>query len=270
LSEVNASTTNWKVLAVSRLAKLHLTKALKGCRNASAPLTDLEPDLSNAIQRLLAQRSYGPILSAYYEFGEFGIISVFDLLKHLAENRDFPTFLKQAYRFNVYSLLHTDIERALTWHEERESPDASAWRRKFGKLREQEQLATNPKLRVVYVQDDFDEAQLGTPQVFELRPLTVVKDRIFTESANESANDLYIVSSAARAKIEQATTVHQSTLRMLKEHLAKKNCSTLESKLIDAYSVLHDGPAIFEIKSINGDNEREQKQIPFSRLRSRS
>jgi hypothetical protein len=66
--------------------------------------------------------------------------------------------------------------------------------------------------------------------------------------------------------MERANNVHQSTLQVLKTHLQSRSRGVSESKLIDAYSVLDDGPAIFEVKSITESNERDQIRHALSQL----
>ena len=83
---------------------------------------------------------------------------------------------------------------------------------------------------------------------------------------DESTDDPYIVSQTARAKMERANVAHQSTLQVLKTQLQNRRRAVSESKLIDAYAVLDDGPAIFEVKSITESNERDQIRHALSQL----
>ena len=66
--------------------------------------------------------------------------------------------------------------------------------------------------------------------------------------------------------MEQANAAHRATLAALRDRLEKSRLAVSESKLIDAFSVLCDGPAIFEVKSINEQNEREQIRHALSQL----
>lgn len=66
--------------------------------------------------------------------------------------------------------------------------------------------------------------------------------------------------------MERANNIHQATLQVLKTHLQNRNRGVSQSKLIDAYSVLVDGPAIFEVKSITESNERDQIRHALSQL----
>lgn len=102
------------------------------------------------------------------------------------------------------------------------------------------------------------------PQVFELKPMH--KSRSRRKLTTESTDDPYIVSQTARVKLEQANTAHKNTLSHLSNYLRSRGLIVSESKLIDAYSVLADGPAIFEVKSITESNEREQIRHAISQL----
>lgn len=70
----------------------------------------------------------------------------------------------------------------------------------------------------------------------------------------------------SRSKLAVATSEHAKTLRLLKEHLENLGYQVAESEYIDAYSRLKSGPAIFEVKSINADNELEQVRHAVSQL----
>jgi hypothetical protein len=206
------------------------------------------------------------ILSAYYTAGAFGPYSVNHLLRRLYESRDFPALLKQAYRFDVYSGLKAEVDEALAWHASRGLPDAEAWRRKFTKLREQELLRAEAQSPVVTVEEDLPDQSTEAPRVFELKPIVATKIPRTQPQKDESVGDPYIVSQTARAKMERANVVHRSTLQVLKTHLQNRNRAVSESKLIDAYAVLDNGPAIFEVKSITESNERDQIRHAVSQL----
>ena len=206
------------------------------------------------------------ILSAYYTAGEFGPYSVDHLLRRLYENRDFPTLLKQAYRFDVYSGMKAEIDEALAWHASRGLPDAEAWRRKFTKLREHELLRVDPQPAVARVEEELPDKSTEAPRVFELKPIVATRTRKTQPQEDEATGDPYIVSQAARAKMERANVAHQGTLQVLKAQLQNRGRAVSESKLIDAYAVLDDGPAIFEVKSVTESNERDQIRHALSQL----
>jgi hypothetical protein len=78
--------------------------------------------------------------------------------------------------------------------------------------------------------------------------------------------DPYIFSRIARAKMERANSTHRSTLTLLVSHLEGHGYLVEYSKLIDAYTRLKNGPAIFEVKSITETNERAQCRHALAQL----
>ena len=78
--------------------------------------------------------------------------------------------------------------------------------------------------------------------------------------------DPYIVSQAALKKTEEANASHQQTLQILVRFLESKGFLVELNRLIDAYCRLKTGPAIFEIKSLTKENEREQCRSALSQL----
>lgn len=114
------------VRAKAQLQNNHLHKAIKTCKTGAIALDLLQPELKRCLDRLYKQKVYGMILSAYYEAGEFGHYSVDDLLRLIYTNRDYPTFLKQAYRFNAYDRFRAEIQDAINWHYDRNLHDAPA------------------------------------------------------------------------------------------------------------------------------------------------
>ena len=255
-----------KIRAKAQLAGLDLTKALKTCRSGGIELAELQDDFDSCVQRLFERRAYGVILSAYYEAGAFGRIEVRELLRRMYEIRDYSSFLKQAYRFDAYAAFGLEIENAIKWHFDCRYNDAPAWQRKFAKLQEQEQLR-NPTTseRSVQVIEDLPDDANQVPKTFQLRQMFRRSNR--TLSVEPEANDdPYIVSQTSRLKVERANGAHEETLAILRNYLEKSGFSVSESKLIDAYSVVGGTPAIFEIKSITQNNEREQIRHALSQL----
>lgn len=255
--------------ARAQLANLDLSKAVKTCHTGNLRLEALQPEFRKCLDQLYLRRAYGVILSAYYKAGEIGPYSVDQLLRLLYENHDFPTLLKQAYRFDVYGSLKREIDEAIAWHVSRGLPDAEAWRRKFTKLREQELLRIEtPECGPVEISiaEDLPDSSTESPRVFELKPLVTRPSSRSRRVDDELTNDPYIVSQTARAKMEGASLTHRATLQILKAYLHNRRRAVSESKLIDAFAVLRDGPAIFEVKSITESNERDQIRHALSQL----
>jgi len=253
------------VRAKAQLDNLDLLKALGTCRQGGFGLDSLQPELGRCLRRLDSS-SPGVILSAYSAFGTFGPYAVSHLLRRIYDKRDFPTFLKQAYRFNIYSEMRPEVEEALAWHSDKKLPDAEAWRRKFAKIHEQELLSHKAPPPTVNIEEELPDNANVVPQVFKLRPLATRLTKPSSHSESDLPDDPYIISQTARAKIEQANVAHRNTLQALKAHLGNLGRPVAESKLIDAYAVLSDGPAIFEVKSIAESNERDQIRHALSQL----
>lgn len=109
-------------------------KALKACRQQNISFSQLGEELVKGFRKLRFSKNSGTILSIYNEFGVIGPFSILELLADLAARKDYPALLKQAFRFKVYDELKDDIEAAITWHEDKGTPDATAWRIKFESL----------------------------------------------------------------------------------------------------------------------------------------
>ena len=99
------------------------------------------------------------------------------------------------------------------------------------------------------------------------------KSTIFKQSTEQApldeegdGADEYIVSRTARLKIERANSEHARTLAVLETYLSQFGYIVEHSRLIDAFARLKSGPAIFEIKSINEQNERSQCRHALSQL----
>jgi hypothetical protein len=253
--------------AKGQIANFHLLDALKTCRNGKVALEMVKTELDICVEHLYRRRAYGVILSAYYIAGNFGRYSVDHLLQKMYEVRDYPSLLKQAYRFDVYDAFQSKIDEAIAWHIQRGMPDAEAWQRKFAKLHEQEMLRQTPVEPEisVQIQEDIPEKSQDTPKLFDLKPI-VTKTPRSRSLIPAPDDDPYIISQTARVKLEQANAAHKHTLSILKEFLQQRSLPVSESKLIDAYSILSSGPAIFEVKSITEANEREQIRHALSQL----
>ncbi len=251
----------------AQLEKLDLRKALRTCRNGQIPLAKIKPEALRCVERLYAQKGYGVILSGYYDAGVIGPFTLDELLRKMFEIKDYPSFLKQAYRFDAYPGFAEEINTAVAWHVTRNLPDAEAWRRKFAKLREQEHLRTRPVHddAPVEILDENDVETKTPPTIFRLTPMKAPRTpRAKVDS--EPPNDPYFVSQTARAKIEKANTLHRQTLGAVRAFLEARRIQVSESKLIDAYAVVGNSPAIFEIKSISESNERDQIRHAVSQL----
>jgi len=82
----------------------------------------------------------------------------------------------------------------------------------------------------------------------------------------EADGDPYIVSRVARTRMERSRAEHQRTLGTLIRHLERNGYVVECNRLVDAYCRLRTGPAIFEVKSTDGGNERSQTRHALSQL----
>jgi len=79
-------------------------------------------------------------------------------------------------------------------------------------------------------------------------------------------NEGYLMSQVSRAKLDRANTDHQRTLAILTRTLEAQGFTIEHSRLVDAYTNLKSGPAIFEVKSIHARNELSQCRKALSQL----
>lgn len=219
------------------------------------------------LQKLYASGNVGVILSAYYVAGVFGQFNIVEMLGLMFARKDIPGFLKQAYRFGIYRGLEEQIEQAIRWHEDRQLPDAKAWRLKFEKLVEQVQLAAQ-STRTEAVQILQEEDSLVSKQniYVELKPIAVPPAKPRVEIQDPIDGDPYIVSQVSRRKVERANQQHSATLAILTGALRDTGCEVNQTRLIDAFSVVRGRTVIFEVKSITEENEREQTRHAISQL----
>ena len=244
-----------------------LIKALKTIHAGNIPISSLQDDLDFCVQNLYHAKREGTILSGYDRAGVFGEFEISDLLLRLYDRGDYPTFLKQAYRFEVYAGFENRVERAIKWHEKKNLPDSQAWRVKFRKIAERLLLSESPRLETIEILEDESTFTEGSHVSLGLRPIkdkSTAKTRISRES--EFSGDPYIVSRVARNKLERANRRHASTLNLIVEVLNEFGVEVKETNLIDAFAVLGGESAIFEVKSIDQNNEREQVRHAVSQL----
>jgi hypothetical protein len=259
-----------------RLAKGAIVKALRGWKKSNIPFKQIEEDLLNSIDNAYKKKNVGIILSAYYEIGQFASYNITELLNILFEKKDYPTFLKQAYRFGVYEGFEEKINATISWHEGKKLPDAFAWKLKFEKLKENqkfEKLALKPidsvDTRTLSTIKVLDEEQSEKKKDFVYLELKAIKrkDNIRIEkSIEEVEQQPYIMSQVSKKKLENANHKHSITLKILKNELTKLGYETTETKHIDAFAIIKNVPAIFEVKSINEDNENDQVRAAISQL----
>lgn len=253
--------------AKAQLQNGDLIKALKTVQVGNIPIDSLQDELNLCLQNLYFLKREGTILSGYYHVGIFGEFKISDLLLRIYDREDYPTFLKQAYRFEVYTGFEDKVEGAIKWHEKNKLPDSQAWRDKFRKIAERLLLSENPRLETIKILEDESTSTNDSHVSLDLRPIktaSTAKTRVAREL--ESSGDPYIVSRIDRSKLERANRQHVSTLNLLVKVLNEFGMEVKQTNLIDAFTEVGNEPAIFEVKSIDQNNERNQVRHAVSQL----
>ena len=253
--------------AKAQLQNGDLIKALKTIQVGNIPIDSLQDELNLCLQNLYNLKREGTILSGYYRAGIIGEFKISDLLLRIYDREDYPTFLKQAYRFEVYTGFEDKVERALKWHEEKNLLDSQAWHDKFRKIAERLLLSGNPRLETIKILEDESTSTNDSHVSLDLRPIKTIsaaKTRVSREL--ESSGDPYINARIDRSKRERANCQHVSTLNLVVEVLNEFGMEVKQTNLIDAFTEVCNKPAIFEVKSINQDNERDQVRHAVSQL----
>ena len=253
--------------ALAQLEKGDLIKALKTCKTGNIFLESVTAELDHCLQKLYNSGSAGVILSGYYIAGVFGRYTIEELLSMMYTKKDIPSFLKQIYRFGIYEGFEDHIEEAIQWHEFRKLPDARAWRVKFQKIFEQIQLGTRPIGEPINILQEEESISKNQDVYVELKPLPVSHPLQSKKHAPDyDDRDPNIVSEISRLKMERANQQHAKTLSVLEGTLRHAGCDVMETKLIDAFSVVKGRSIIFEVKSITENNENDQRRRAISQL----
>jgi hypothetical protein len=255
-----------KKRAIAQITGGDLNKGLKTAQTGNINLSSLSKEINSTIEQLFSSGNIGTILTAYYQYGNLSTISIDQLLQKMYDLKDYPSYLKQVYRFGKYNGIEEQIERCLKWHEERKLPDAYAWRLKIAKLIEQVKVSESSQNTEIKIIDEETSLQTNKNIYLELRPIkTELKEKDLS-IVDELPDEKYIYSQISKNKLEKANQAHSQTLKILGLALQKRNCPIKETKLIDAYAIIGNKKIIFEIKSITEANEREQIRKAISQL----
>ena len=255
-----------KKRAVAQISGGDLLKGLKTATTGKLKLQELSKEIDLAVQKLYKSGNIGTILSAYYEYGSLTNLSVDELLNKMFELKDYPSFLKQVYRFGRYKGFEEKIEKCLSWHEERHLPDAYAWRLKIGKLIEQEKMKEKAQDLQLQVLDEEKSLTTNKDIFLELKPIILKSTEKEPPPTDEMPKEEYYLSQVSKNKMEKANGLHSKTLNILSQTLQQHNYIVRETNLIDAYTIINGEKVIFEVKSISEENEREQIRKAISQL----
>ncbi len=255
-----------KKRAVAQISGGDSLKGLRTVATGKLKLQELSKEIDLAIQKLYKSGNIGTILSAYYEYGSLTNLSVDELLNKMFELKDYPSFLKQVYRFGRYKGFEEKIEKCLSWHEERQLPDLYAWRLKISKLIEQENMKEKAQDLQLQVLDEEKSLTTNKDIFLELKPIILKSTEKEIPPTDEMAKEEYYLSQVSKNKMEKANGLHSKTLKILSQTLQQLNYIVRETNLIDAYTIINENKVIFEVKSISEENEREQIRKAISQL----
>ena len=111
--------------------KKGLGPAFKAMNNDNLDSTRIEEYISKLLWIKYSHHCYGEMLSFMYKTGKDFNWHPVPLLKKLYERKEYDTFIKQAYRFNMFIRLQPLIESVLQEWEAAGKNDVYAWRGKL-------------------------------------------------------------------------------------------------------------------------------------------
>jgi hypothetical protein len=122
---------------------------------------------------------------------------------------------------------------------------------------------------VLLVENALSRIEVGAPKLRDALGIASIDtaSNFVTDEDEDEVSSETIISEVQRAKIDRANRTHNETLNILVALLKASGFIVERSKLIDAYSRLMSGPAIFEVKSITPENERSQCRHALSQLK---
>lgn len=243
---------------IDRFSKKSLNKGYKTLLHNGYSLNDIFSQLENIISSKLDNNKTSEVLSFFYLTGETFGYKIKDLCTVLFNSKDYPSFLKQAYRFETTELKE-EIELAIRWHEIKKTPDSFAWKVKFAKLYEQNELRTNSTVKKVI---DEDESIVKDEFVFkELKSIKTTSNAKIEHNPNEK-----IEFTVQKEKYISAIELHQKCQLKLETLLRDFGNNPIETNHIDIYVEIGTTKSIIEVKSVNTANERKQIRSAISQL----
>ena len=110
-------------------------EAIKACRRTNRDPGRFAPALEEGIAKMFRSGRSNEILSLIHRYKIPCKYDVPTLLRALIHKKDYPGFLKQAYRFGVYHGFEREIALGIGWLRQRNQTDsADAYVRKFAEL----------------------------------------------------------------------------------------------------------------------------------------
>lgn len=111
-----------------------LVKGYKKIQNSHINILDIKKELKYICNIYISEGRYNELLSFVYITDNVLDLNILLLLRKLFAKKDYPSFLKQAYRFKLIFELKEEIYRAIQWHLDNNLPDGNAWKDKFDNL----------------------------------------------------------------------------------------------------------------------------------------
>jgi hypothetical protein len=245
---------------VDRFKEKGLVKGYKTFRNSNIDFHLIEPEIKKILVTKISQKKFGEILSLIYLSGRLFNLKIEFLLKKLFEQADYPSFLKQAYRFDIYYPLKDEIDFAINWHFNNEKQDAFAWKVKFHSL---------TKLSEPLYKDIISINRICEEESIEKNKFVTLEIKPIKNSSKHPVSlstDRFIQIQYEKNKLDKANLSHFKTQRILEQMLKDFGVQPVETKHIDVYAVINGDQVLFEVKSISQRNERPQTRNAVSQL----
>lgn len=123
-----------------------------------------------------------------------------------------------------------------------------------------------PNLRATRLADLLDRFEQNLAQESVTLGSNRVEKRHGRSPEKVDAVETRVLSSYEKQKLTDATAAHQTVLQILNETLTASGHVVETNVFIDAFTRLKSGPAVFEAKSVTGDNELSQIRAAISQL----
>lgn len=132
--EIKRETTDDETIQ-SLFSRGEVLDALKACHRTNRDPGMFAPALEEGIAKMFRSERSNEILSLIHKYKIPCRYDVPTLLRTLIHKKDYPGFLKQAYRFGVYHGFEDEIALGIGWLRQRNQSDsADAYVRKFAEL----------------------------------------------------------------------------------------------------------------------------------------
>lgn len=243
---------------IDKFENKSLNKGYKSLLHNGYSLEDISDKLSKILSKKIEYDRVNEVLSFIYLTGETFNYNLNELCKILFKKKDYPGFLKQAYRFELINL-KDEIEFSIKWQETKGTNDAFAWKVKFAKLYEQIDIAQN-----ITVKRIIDEEESISQNVFVIKELKQLKKLPHINKDNNISEQIEF--SVEKEKYVSASNLHRKCQTKIENLIRDFGYNPIETKHIDVFAEIGNDLVIVEVKSINSNNERKQIRSAVSQL----